>query len=111
MHLILLWALISTALVSPHVFVGEPAPFQWDLPVEKLIMPMNGDPNYQGPEWGQQPFPCKGHHRGSTPPEAQTTWHVGSRVTFQYVSLNPSAHSKRLTAYPQDLRLDQHHWL
>jgi hypothetical protein len=79
--------------------------------VEKLIMPMNGDPNYQGPEWGQQPFPCKGHHRSSTPPQPQTTWHAGSRVTFQYVSLNPSAHSKRLTASLQDLRLDQHNWL
>ncbi|CAI9636439.1 unnamed protein product [Alternaria burnsii] len=96
MHLILLWALISTALVSPHVFVGEPAPFQWDLPVEKLIMPMNGDPNYQGPEWGQQPFPCKGHHRASTPPQPQTTWHIGSKATFQiYDSTNttgPSMH-------------------
>ncbi|CAN9183788.1 unnamed protein product [Alternaria alternata] len=87
-------ALISTALVSPHVFVGEPAPFQWDLPVEKLIMPMNGDPNYQGPEWGQQPFPCKGHHRASTPPEPQTTWHVGSRATFQiYDSTNTTGSS------------------
>ncbi|CAN9198569.1 unnamed protein product [Alternaria alternata] len=94
MHLILLWALISTALVSPHVFVGEPAPFQWDLPVEKLIMPMNGDPNYQGPEWGQQPFPCKGHHRASTPSEPQTTWHVGSRATFQiYDSTNTTGSS------------------
>jgi hypothetical protein len=73
-------------------------------------MPMNGDPHYQGAEWGQQPFPCKGHHRGSVHTEPQTTWHAGSRVTFQYVTLNPSAHWKRLTAHPQDVRFDQHDW-
>lgn len=55
MYLVFFCALISTALVSPHVFIGEPAPFQWDLPVEKLIMPMNGDPNYEGPEWASNP--------------------------------------------------------
>ncbi len=110
MHLTFSWALIPITLVSPHVFVGDPAPFQWDLPIEKLIMPMNGDPHYQGAEWGQQPFPCKGHHRGSVHTEPQTTWHAGSRVTFQYVTLNPSAHWKRLTAHPQDVRFDQHDW-
>jgi hypothetical protein len=100
MHVKSAWALVPIALVSPHVFVGKPAPFQWDLQVGKLIMPMNGDPNYQGQEWGQQPFPCKGHHRESTRTEPQITWHAGSRVTFQYVSLNPNAHWKRLTVYP-----------
>jgi hypothetical protein len=50
MHVKSAWALVPIALVSPHVFVGEPAPFQWDLQVGKLIMPMNGDPNYQGQE-------------------------------------------------------------
>jgi hypothetical protein len=102
------WALVPIALVNSHAFVGQPAPFQWDLQVEKLIMPMNGDPNYEGLEWGQQPFPCKGHHRGSIPLEPQTIWHAGSRVTFQYVSLNSNAHCKRLIEYPQDLRFDQH---
>jgi hypothetical protein len=92
------WALVPIALVSPHVFVGEPAPFQCHLQVEKLIMPMNGDPNYQGPEWRQQPFPCKDHHRNSTRTEPQTTWNAGSRVTFQYVSLNSKAHWKGLIA-------------
>lgn len=94
------WALLSIGLVHSHVFVGEPAPFQWDLQVTKLIMPMNGDPNYQGLEWGQQPFPCKGHHRDGIRKETHTitTWYTGSTVTFQYVSLNSNT-LRRLTVY------------
>lgn len=88
MHLRYAWALIPIGLVRPHVFVGEPAPFQWDLQVTKLIMPMNGDSNYQGPDWGQQPFPCKGHHRNGTRKGVHATWYTGSRVTFQCVTLN-----------------------
>ncbi|KAF2844046.1 lytic polysaccharide monooxygenase [Plenodomus tracheiphilus IPT5] len=57
-------------------------------------MPMNGDPNYQGPQWGQQPFPCKGHHRNSTRTVPRTIWHAGSRVTLQiYDSTNTTGAS------------------
>ncbi|KAI1663550.1 Lytic polysaccharide monooxygenase [Pyrenophora tritici-repentis] len=57
-------------------------------------MLMNGDPNYDGLEWGQQPFLCKGHHKESTRTEPQITWHVGSRVTFQiYDSTNTTGAS------------------
>ncbi|KAJ6280866.1 hypothetical protein J3E71DRAFT_360386 [Bipolaris maydis] len=96
MYLKSAWALIPIGLVRPHVFVGDPAPFQWDLQVTKLTMPMNGDKNYQGPEWGQQPFPCKGHHRDGTRKETYTTttWYTGSRVTFQiYDSTNTTGAS------------------
>lgn len=80
------WTFVLFAIVRSHVFVGKPEPFHWDSQVTKLIMPLNGDPNYQGPGWGQQPFPCKGYHRDVTHHEAHATWYTGSTVTFQYVS-------------------------
>ncbi|KAF5843942.1 hypothetical protein GGP41_010755, partial [Bipolaris sorokiniana] len=88
------WAFVLFAMVRSHVFVGKPAPFRWDSQVTKLIMPLNGDPNYQGPGWGQQPFPCKGYHRDVTYHEAHATWYTGSTVTFQvYDSTNTTGAS------------------
>lgn len=70
-------------VVSAHVFMGNPAPLQWNIEIDKLVMPMNGDPNHLAPAWGQQPFPCKGHHHTASYAQPQTTWHTGTNVTFQ----------------------------
>jgi hypothetical protein len=83
MYFNLVLVLCLVVETNAHVFIGRPAPFKWNLDITKLIMPMNGDPNYQGPEWGQQPFPCKGYHKDATYPEPQTTWYAGGNVTFQ----------------------------
>ena len=68
-----------TAQANAHVFVGNPLPYQWDLDIDRLIMPMNGDPNHQ---WGQQPFPCKGHHLGNSSMPL-VRWRPGDEVTIQ----------------------------
>jgi hypothetical protein len=83
MNLNILLALYLPIKANGHVFVGYPAPFRWNLDIDKLIMPMNGDPNHRGSEWGQQPFPCKGFHTDAPHFEPQTTWSAGSNVTFQ----------------------------
>lgn len=70
-------------IASAHVFMGNPAPLQWNIEIDKLVMPMNGDPNHLGPAWGQQLFPCKGHHHNISHVPPQTTWHTGTNVTFQ----------------------------
>lgn len=71
--------------VSAHVFVGDPPPIDWSIEIDKLIMPMNGDPNHYGPEWGQQKFPCKGHPIKAAAGESRVTWRAGEDVTFQSV--------------------------
>ena len=74
---------LLSSLINAHVFVGNPPPFRWDLEIDKLIMPLNGDPNHEGPEWGQQPFPCKGYHRDGHDMRPQVTWYSGQEATFQ----------------------------
>ena len=69
--------------ISAHVFMGNPAPLQWNIEIDKLVMPMNGDPNHPEPGWGQQPFPCKGYHNITTHVPPQTTWNKGTDVTIQ----------------------------
>lgn len=69
--------------VLAHVFMGNPATFRWTNEIDKLIMPMNGDPNHQGKEWGQQPFPCKGYHVDLAQTEPAVVWNAGDTVTIQ----------------------------
>ena len=78
--------LVLVMPVSPHAFVGNPPPIDWSIDIDKLIMPMNGDPNHYGPEWGQQKFPCKGLHSRAALEEPQVTWRAGEDVTFKSVS-------------------------
>ncbi|KAJ6280811.1 lytic polysaccharide monooxygenase [Bipolaris maydis] len=66
------WAFVLILMVRSHVFVA------------KLIMLLNGDLNYHGPGWGQQPFPCKGYYRDVTHHEAHITWYTGSMASFSY---------------------------
>ncbi|OAL56154.1 hypothetical protein IQ07DRAFT_660626 [Pyrenochaeta sp. DS3sAY3a] len=83
MHMKTLIFLYLAARVESHVFVGNPAPVQWNLDIDKLIMPMNGDPNHLGPEWRQQPFPCKNHHKHVLEENYTTTWYAGMNATLQ----------------------------
>ena len=76
---------ILVVSAGAHVFVGDPPPVDWSIEIDKLIMPMNGDPNHYGAEWGQQKFPCKGHLINAAAEEPHITWRAGEDVTFQSV--------------------------
>jgi hypothetical protein len=68
--------------VHCHVFMGNPPPFRWgEVSIDELIMPMNGLPGV----YGQQPFPCKGHHLAIDGPEGspRATWTAGQKATIQ----------------------------
>lgn len=68
--------------VASHLFMGNPPPFRWETaPIEQLVMPLNGD--YLS--YGQQPFPCKGHHVDITTDSGApvATWVAGQNVTIQ----------------------------
>lgn len=77
------YMLMISLTVESHVFMGSPAPFGWDINIDRLVMPMNGDPNHQGAGWNQQPFPCKNLHRTAPHAQPKVTWHAGENVTFQ----------------------------
>lgn len=82
-----LFSLVNCSLLylaSAHVFVGNPFPFHGSDVIDKLIMPMNGDSTHHpGPDWKQQPFPCKGFHKNASQIIPDTTWRTGTNVTFQ----------------------------
>lgn len=80
----ILWVLTLCWQVRCHLFVGNPPPFRAHEDISQLIMPLNGDPN-EG--FGQQPFPCKGHHIDLDGPKGQPVaeWRAGQNVTFSYV--------------------------
>ena len=73
-------------LTQSHLFMGNPPPFRWSefTDTTQLVMPMNGIGIY-----GQQPFPCKGHHIGNNEAadEPGVTWQAGQNVIFQYGKL------------------------
>lgn len=65
-----------------HLFMGNPSPFRWrTVPIDELIMPVNGE----YPTYGQQPFPCKGHHVdiNTVAGAPVATWTAGQNVTIQ----------------------------
>jgi len=80
---IVLTSLISLVLPSMgHLFMGSPPPFRWTTaPIEELVMPLNGDYSL----YGQQPFPCKGHHVDIKTEAGGPTaiWSAGQNVTIQ----------------------------
>jgi hypothetical protein len=71
-------------LVRSHLFMGNPPPFRWSevTDIGELVMPLNGASGF-----GQQPFPCKGHHMDINGPSGQprVTWKAGELVTVQWV--------------------------
>ncbi|EON65846.1 hypothetical protein W97_05088 [Coniosporium apollinis CBS 100218] len=70
-------------LAQSHMFMGNPPPFRWRevQDIEELGMPLNGFPG----RYGQQPFPCKGHHLDIDGPGGipGATWRAGELVTIQ----------------------------
>lgn len=78
----LAFALYAIA-VQAHLFMGAPETFRWHSDIDKLIMPMNGDPSHHGQEWEQQIFPCKGFHVNPATIEPRAIWTAGEDVTIQ----------------------------
>lgn len=48
--------LLLALSIGGYVYMNDPAPLQWNIKIDKLVMPMNSDLYHLGSEWGQQPF-------------------------------------------------------
>ncbi len=76
-----LWLIILQWPVRSHLFVDYPAPFQAHEDISQLIMPLNEDSYLR---IGQQPFPCKDHHKDLEGSGGQPVveWKSGQKVTI-----------------------------